>query len=77
MQKAGLKINSEKSHFGINEVEYLGYVVTREGVKPNPKKVKTIMELQRPTTTTEVRRVIGPIPQRSVGKEISYTGTVD
>ena len=59
MQKAGLKINAGKSHFGINEVEYLGYVVTREGIKPNPKKVKAIMELKRPTTTTEVRRVIG------------------
>jgi len=47
MQKAGLKINAGKSHFGINEVEYLGYVVTREA------------HLQCPTTTTEVRRVIG------------------
>jgi len=28
-------------------------------IKPNPKKVKAIMDLQRPTTTTEVRRVIG------------------
>jgi len=59
MQHAGWKINANKSHFGINEVEYLGYVVTREGIKPNPKKVKAIMDLQRPTTTTEVRRVIG------------------
>jgi len=78
MQKAGLKINAGKSHFGINEVEYLGYVVTRERIKANPKKVKAIMELQRPTTTTEVQRVIGLVQYyRDLWEKRSHTGTVD
>jgi hypothetical protein len=59
MQKAGLRINAEKSSFGINEVEYLGYIITKEGVRPDPKKIQGIMDMTRPTTSTEVRRLIG------------------
>lgn len=60
-RKAGLKINAEKCRFGLNEIDYLGYIVTPEGVKPNPKKIKAIQDLERPTTVTEVRRLIGMV----------------
>ncbi len=60
-QKVGLKINAEKCRFGLNEIDYLGYMVTPEGVKPNPKKIKAIEAMKRPTTTTEVRRLIGMV----------------
>jgi len=39
MQKAGLHINADKSSFGIHEVEYLGYIITKGGVRPDPKKI--------------------------------------
>ena len=42
----------------LNEIDYLGYLVTPDGVKPNPKKIKAIQALERPTTVTEVRRLI-------------------
>ena len=60
-QKVGLKINAEKCRFGLNEIDYLGYMVTPEGIKPNPKKIKAIEAMKRPTTTTEVRRLIGMV----------------
>ena len=60
MQKAGLCINADKSRsFGINEVEYLGYIITKEGVKPDPKKIQGIMDMTCPTTSTKVRRLNG------------------
>jgi len=40
MQKAGLRINADKSSFGINEVQYLGYIITKEGIRPDPKKIQ-------------------------------------
>ena len=58
-QRAGIKLNAEKCRFGLNEIDYLGYIVTPEGIKPNPKKIKAIQALERPTTVTEVRRLIG------------------
>jgi hypothetical protein len=38
-------LNSEKYHFGLNEIDYLGYIVTPEGIKPNPKKIKAIQAM--------------------------------
>ena len=54
-----MRINANKFTFGINEIEYLGYVVTTEGIKPDPKKIQAIMDLGRPRTTTEVRKLLG------------------
>jgi len=59
MKRAGLRINAGKSSFGISEVNYLGYVINREGIKPDPKKIQGIMDIERPTTTTEIRRLLG------------------
>ena len=30
-------MNIDKSSFGISEVEYLDYLITKEGIKPDPK----------------------------------------
>ena len=59
IQKAGLKVNAEKSFFGKGEIEYLGYWVTREGVQPMPKKVDAILQMQEPKTKTQLRAFIG------------------
>ena len=48
----GLKGNASKCRFGLKGVLYLGYVITREGKKRDPKKLQEIMDLGRPTTTT-------------------------
>jgi hypothetical protein len=34
LRDAGLKVNTVKSHFCTHEIEYLGYILTREGIKP-------------------------------------------
>jgi hypothetical protein len=60
-QKANIKLNAEKCSFGLNEIDYLGYIVTPEGVKPNPKKIQAIQNIAPPTTVTEVRRLIGMV----------------
>ncbi len=35
---ARLKVNAAKSSFCAHEIEYLGYILTREGIKPQPKE---------------------------------------
>ena len=37
---AGLKVNAPKWSFGLKDIPYLGYIITREGIKPDPKKVQ-------------------------------------
>ena len=34
LKKAGLQVNATKSKFATHEVEYLGYLITRNGIKP-------------------------------------------
>ncbi len=39
LRDAGLKVNAAKSTFCALEIEYLGYVLTRDGIKPQSNKV--------------------------------------
>ena len=61
LQKAGLKVNANKSFFGRSELEYLGFWVTRNGIKPLPKKIEAILKLKPPTTKKQLRSFIGII----------------
>ena len=47
-----LKVNYPMCSFGLKEITYLGYVITREGIKPYQKKLQGIMDIMRPATTT-------------------------
>ena len=38
LRDAGLKVNAPKCTFCAKEIEYLGYILTTEGIKPQPKK---------------------------------------
>jgi hypothetical protein len=39
----------------------LGYIISREGIKPDPKKIQGIMDMQKPRTTTEARALVGMV----------------
>ncbi len=56
---AGLKVNSAKSLFCAHEIKYLGYILTREGIKPQPKKVQEILALNQPDNVNELRHFLG------------------
>ena len=61
IRKDGLKINAKKCSFGLKEIPYLGYVITREGVNSDPKKIQGIMDSQRPKTTTDCINLVGMV----------------
>ena len=59
--EAGLKVNGTKSKFCDIELEYLGYLINRQGVRPTTQKVKAILEISTPKTRKELRRFIGMV----------------
>ena len=61
LQEAGLRINAAKSSFALHEIEYLGYILTREGIKPQPEKVSAILALKEPTNVKELRKLLGMV----------------
>ena len=61
MAEARLKVNADKSFFGRTKCEYLGFWVTRDGVRPLVKKVTAIENIAPPKTQKQVRRFVGLI----------------
>eukprot|EP00253_Pinus_taeda_P002488 PITA_02488 len=45
--------------FGVQEVEYLGHIVSHEGVKVDPSKIKAIKEWRIPTSLKHLRGFLG------------------
>ncbi len=61
LRNAGLKVNAAKSSFCAHEIEYLGYILTREGIKLQPKKVQVILALNLPSNIKELRHFLGMV----------------
>jgi hypothetical protein len=61
LAEAGLKINASKSHFCCSELEYLGYLINRKGVRPTLKKVEAIKNIASPKTRKQLRSFIGMV----------------
>ncbi|GFQ79449.1 transposon Tf2-6 polyprotein [Trichonephila clavata] len=57
----GLKINISKSVFGVEEIEFLGYLISNEGSNPLPEKVNTITNYKKPETLHDLRIFLGMI----------------
>ncbi|KAK1611876.1 hypothetical protein QYE76_035549 [Lolium multiflorum] len=48
-----------KCEFWLEEVGFLGHILSAGGIAVDPAKIKTVMEWQAPTTQTEVRAFLG------------------
>jgi hypothetical protein len=49
LHDTGLKVNAAKLTFCTLEIEYLGYVLTRNGIKPQSNKVQAMLAIEPPT----------------------------
>ena len=54
LKEIGLKCNIENSFFGQTKMEYLGFQVKLDGVKPINKKIEFIKNMAPPTYRKEV-----------------------
>lgn len=59
IRSAGLTLKPEKCHFGFEQLQFLGHVVSQEGVKPDPDKTAAVAKFPRPTDKKAVRRFMG------------------
>ena len=56
---AGLKLKPSKCDLFKQLINYLGHVVSKEGVSTDPEKIKAVTEWPQTTTVTEVRSFLG------------------
>lgn len=59
LQEHNLKIQADKCSFMKKETEFLGHVLTKEGIQPNPKKIKDILAIPLPKTERQLRGFLG------------------
>ena len=53
LEEKQLYAKRSKCFFGVQEVEYLGHIISHEGVKVDPSKIKAIKEWKIPTSICE------------------------
>ena len=61
LQTAGLTSKPSKVHFGPKEVQYLGHVLSADGIRRGEDQIKAIIDLKTPTNIKELRSVLGTI----------------
>ncbi len=61
LERCGFAVNLRKSFFIQTELEYLGYLLTPNGIKPQPKKVEAISRILPPKNKRQLRRFLGMI----------------
>ena len=61
LEEYGLKANQEKCKFLKSSLEYLGHVISAEGLHQSPKKVKAITEMPKPQDVTQLRAFLGTV----------------
>jgi hypothetical protein len=59
MRKHKLYANLQKCLFGVDEIPVLGDLVGINGVRPDPEKIKTIVEWPTPLNVKDVRKFLG------------------
>ena len=56
LAQTGLKRNREKCEFRKEEISFLGHIVSKDGIKPDPSKLDAIRQMEDPRDVPELRR---------------------
>ncbi|XP_054731489.1 uncharacterized protein K02A2.6-like [Anastrepha obliqua] len=61
IQQYGFKLKVDKCKFSYHEMAYLGYVLNKNGISPDPKHIDAIKYVPEPTNQSELRSFLGAI----------------
>ena len=59
IRKSGMKVKPSKCEFHKKETEYLGFIISREGIKTDPVKTEAIWYWKTPKNKTDIQSVLG------------------
>ncbi|CAG9101459.1 unnamed protein product [Plutella xylostella] len=59
LDKYGVTLNVNKCEFGQEKLNFLGYEVSAEGIRPTEERIKAISTFPKPKTVVELRRFLG------------------
>ncbi|WJX12848.1 hypothetical protein P8452_03301 [Trifolium repens] len=59
LRECKLYANPSKCDFWLEEVNFLGHVISKEGIAVDPAKIDTVLSWKQPQTVTDVRSFVG------------------
>lgn len=59
LQDANFYVKLGKCQFGVEEIKFLGHIVGKDGMRPDPEKVKAVKEMSIPKDEKAVSRFLG------------------
>ena len=59
LKEKGLKLNKKKSCFNMMKLEFMGHVLSKNGVAPEESKIKAVASAREPKNASEVRSFLG------------------
>ncbi|XP_060077956.1 uncharacterized protein LOC132557483 [Ylistrum balloti] len=60
-KEQNITLNEDKKAIGLREISFHGHSITSDGVKPDDKKIKAIMEMPAPEDVSGVKRFCGVV----------------
>jgi len=57
LQSYSMKLNLKKCIFGIRSGKFLGFMISRQGIKASPDMVQAVLDMRPPRTIKEVQRL--------------------
>lgn len=58
-REINLKMNSKKMNLRKTEVKFMGHVITKDGLKPDPEKITAVENMPKPTSKQELMSLLG------------------
>ena len=59
LREANIKLKASKCHFAYPQVTYLGHIVSRNGIQPDPDKVSAVRDFPIPRNVKDVHSFLG------------------
>jgi hypothetical protein len=59
LTEAGFTINVTKCKFGQPEIKFLGYIINKQGVAPDPGRIAAVLNYPAPKNHKQLRRFLG------------------
>jgi hypothetical protein len=59
VQEVNLKLNQKKCQIRKEEIAYVGHLLTKDGLKPDPEKIRAVQAMTKPSNTKELKTFLG------------------
>jgi len=59
LARVGLQLKPEKCEFHVTKVDFLGFVVTSEGIRVSESKIQAVLSWEQPKNITQMQQFLG------------------